>query len=135
MKPRVFLAALLGAVVLFVLGFVIYGILLKSWFASQVTGITMHDPPIMWALFLSQFLFALLLATVFDRYATITTPAGGAVAGLWMSFLVFLSFDLMTFAFYPFMKLQVAFVDAIISAVMGAIAGAAIGFVLGFKRK
>ena len=137
MNVRVILSALVSAMVIFGLGFVVFGVLLNDYYAQQTIAAKslMNDPPVLWALFLAQFLFTLLLATVFEKYASIRTAPGGAVAGLWMGFLIFMSIDLSMFAFFKMSTLQFAVIDGLLNTVMAAVAGAVIGFVLGFNRK
>lgn len=138
MNVRAILAAIAGAVVMFLLGYVVFGVAFASWYEQQMVGAKalLHTPtPVLWALFLGQLMFTLLLATVYDRYASISTPVGGAIAGLWMGFLVYLSYDLSLFAFFKFITLQFAVIDALLNTVIAAIAGAVIGLVLGFGKK
>ena len=136
MNARVILAAVVSAVVMMGIGFALFGVLLNDWYAQQTLAAKsrINDPPVMWALFLAQLMFSLLLAVIFERYAVIRTFAGGAVAGVWIGFLVFMSFDLAMFAFYKIASLQFALIDGLLSTVMAAINGAVVGFVLGFKR-
>jgi uncharacterized membrane protein len=138
MNVRAILAALAGAVVMFLLGYVVFGVALHSWYDQQMAAAhsLLNLPmPILWALFLAQLMFTLLLALVYDRYATITTPAGGALAGLWMGFLVFMSYDLSSFAFFKFVTLQFAVIDGLLNTVIAAVAGGVIGLVLGMGKK
>lgn len=138
MNVRAILAAVAGAVVMFLLGYLVFGVALASWYEQQMAAAKalLHTPmPVLWALFLAQLMFTLLLATVYDRYASISTPAGGAIAGLWMGFLVFMSYDLSSFAFFKFVTLQFAVIDALLNTVIAAIAGGVVGLVLGLGKK
>jgi len=138
MNVRAILAALAGAVVMFLLGYLVFGVLMKDWYAAQMVAVKvqLHEPmPVLWALFIAEFLFCLLLALVYDRYATISTPIGGAVAGLWMGFLVFLSYDMYNFAFFKYVTLQFVAIDGALTTVIAAIAGGMVGLVLGLGKK
>lgn len=138
MNARVILSAVVSAVVIFGLGFVVFGVLLSSYYEQQMVAAKslMNAPmPVLWALFLSQVLFTLLLAVVFERYASIRTASGGAVAGIWMGFLIYMSFDLSFFAFFKIYSLQFAVIDGLLNTVMSGVAGAVVGFVLGVNRK
>jgi hypothetical protein len=138
MNARAISAAVISAIVLFVLGYLVFGLLLHDWYTQQTAAASslMNKPmPILWSLFLAQLLFTLLLALIFERYAAIRTAAGGAIAGLWIGFLIFMSFDLSLFAFYKFMSLQFAVIDGLLNTVMAAVGGGVVGLVLGFRRR
>jgi hypothetical protein len=141
MNAKVLLAALAGGVAAFLLGWLVFGILLDPWYRSIMTPealAAMRTPEEMqmWGIVLSNLVYGLLLALIFNRWANISTFRSGAIAGAVICFLVALSFDL---SFVAFMKMWtnnlVLLVDPIANAVLGAIIGGVIGWVLGYGRQ
>ncbi len=142
MLIRVAAATIAGAIVNFFGGWVIWGILLRSYFEGTMnaTGKSMMRPdPNFAPLILAQVVFAFLFALIFDRWASIRTFAGGAMAGAILSVLIGLGFDLQMSAFFVEMhndsSMMPLIVDLLAGAVMGAIAGGVIGAVLGLMSK
>jgi hypothetical protein len=73
MNIRVLLAAVAGAITLFVLGYLIWGMLLASYFkgnAIEYTGLSKLPTPNLVSLFLSNLALAFLLAFIFDQWAS-----------------------------------------------------------------
>lgn len=94
---QVLLAAVAGAVTLFVLGYLIWGVLLGSYFrnnAIEYAGLNKLPTPNLVLLFLSNLALALLLAFVFAQWASIRTFGGGLVAGAIVGSLIHLSWKL-----------------------------------------
>lgn len=138
MNTRVLLATLAGGLVSFLLGWLVFGVLLMSYYNSMMTPegtATMRAEPIFWAYILSGLVWSLMLALVYNRWAGISTFRMGAIAGAVIGFLVSLSIDL---GFYAGMNLwddPVGFVvDPLANAVVGAAIGGVIGWVLGYKQ-
>lgn len=136
MNNRVLLAALVGGVVLFFGGWLIFGILMMDTMRNLNPGMlaTAKEPMVFWALGLSNLVWALLYALIFDRWARISTFRGGAIAGAWMTTLIGMAFDFSMFSMSTTMSLSWALVDIPLNAVWGAISGGVIGWVLGYKR-
>ena len=133
MNTKVLLAALAGGVAAFLLGWLVYGILLADTMKSLsvlVEGAE-KNPPELWAIAVSNILWALFYAMVFTRWAGISTLKAGAMAGLWMSALIALSFDLGLFAMYNMWTMGGVVLDVVVSSVMGAVVGGVVGWVLG----
>ena len=136
MNNRVLLAALAGGVAMFLLGWLVYGVLLMDVMRSinpQIEGFE-KNPPELWAIALSNLAWALLFALIFDRWAGITTFMAGLMAGAWMSALIALSFDLYMVAGTNVMSINGLLLDVVVSVVMGGVNGGVIGWVLGYKR-
>jgi hypothetical protein len=140
MLTRILAATLAGGVAFFVLGFLIYGLVLDPMFmrpnlTAEATKVMMEVP--VWApLVLSNFVSALLFTFIFDQWAGIRTFVGGLKGGAIIMFLNALSIDL---GFGAFMKLYNGYTpfvfDIIGATIMGAIAGGVIGAVLGIMDK
>ena len=134
MNVRVLVAAVVGAIIMFFLGWLIFGIALNSWMHAnmiQYPGL-MKDPPDFIWLGLSNFAFAWLYAFIFDQWAGIRTFAGGVIGGITIAIPLALAIDLQFLAFMNIYKtIAVIFVDVAGVAVMNAIVGGVIGLILG----
>ena len=139
MLARIAAATVAGGVAFFILGFLIYGVILDPLVMkpnmNEFPGLTKEMP--LWVpLVLANMASALLLAYIFDVWAGIRTFAGGAKAGAIVSFLISLSYQLLFIAFWNLTKNYIPnAADVVASAVMGAIGGGVIGLVLGLMNK
>jgi hypothetical protein len=138
MLTRILAAAVAGGAATFLLGFLIYGLLLDSYMKANMVkheGL-MYDTPIWIPLIVANLVWALLIAFIFDYWANISTFVGGLKGGAIIMFLMALNMDL---SFMAFMNLwhgvMPVVVDVIAATVMGAIAGGVIGAVLGVMGK
>ena len=136
MNNRVLWATLAGGVASYLLGWLIYGILLRDMTSmyGSATGVQKTDMRDMWALILGNFSIAYLLVHIFTRWANISTLQAGATTGALLGFLIWLSVDLIMFGTTNVYSLTGVVVDVIVSTVMGAVSGGVIGWVLGYKR-
>ena len=134
MNVRIIIAAVAGGAALFLLGFLVYGMALEGWMQSQVNQYPglMYQEPNFITLILANLVWALLVALIFDRWASISTFVGGLLGGAAITFFMGLYYDLMTLSF---MNLHKSFtpviVDVVAFTVIGALAGGVIGMVLG----
>jgi phage-related minor tail protein len=135
---KTLIAGLLGALVSFLLGWLVWGVFLRNVMMENVgsaTGVMRGDDEmIWWALILGQLFFGLFLALIFSRWAGISTFATGAKAGAVLGGLMALYFDLMMLATTHIMTPTGAVVDIIANVVVTAITGGAIGWYLGRKE-
>ena len=138
MNTRVLVATVAGGAALFLLGFLTYGLLLDSWMKSQMVkhdGLMMETPNFV-TLILANLVWAFFAALIFDRWASISTFAGGLVGGALISFLMGLYFDLMSISFMNlFSSFVPVAVDVITFTIIGAISGGVVGAVLGMLNK
>jgi hypothetical protein len=143
MSTKALLAALAGAITSFLLGWLVFGILLKSTYDGMMTeaGKTIMRPEAemmnyMWAMILSNLVYGLLLALIFSRWANISTFRGGAIAGGVISFLIVLSFDLGMYAMMNAWKGGTGLIiDPLANGVVGAVVGGVVGWVLGYGKR
>ena len=136
MNSKIIVAALLGALATFILGFICYGLLLMDYMSSNMIPGAMKTEAEMGAssyifLFLGTFASSLLLAYVFDRWANIRTAGGGAKAGALLGLLMILSFDFGMYATTNLLKMNFMLLDIALNVVFAAAAGAIIGWWLG----
>jgi len=80
---KVIMASLAGAVTLFLLGFIFYGVLLMDFFnnAAGASASVYRQEPILWAIFLGELSTAALVTIIFGRWASIKTFMGGLKGG------------------------------------------------------
>ncbi len=139
MLTRVLAATVAGGIAFFILGFVIYGLILDPM-VMKPNMITypglMKETPVWVPLVLANFVSAFLLAYIFDKWATISTFVGGLQGGAIVWFLISLSYQLMFIAFMNMSKNYTpAIADVLGALVMGGIGGGVIGQVLGMMNK
>jgi len=140
MLGRILAATLAGGVAFFVLGFIIYALILDPLVmkpnANPEAVKLMKDPPAWIPLILWNLVTAFLFAYIFEKWATIRTFRGGLSGGAIIYFLIVLGMQLM---FAAFMNISSGLIpviaDIIGSTVLGALAGGVIGMVLGMMNK
>jgi len=137
-SQRFLLAGIVGGVVFFLLGWLLYGTLLADFFNNNLWAASMmkKEPDPMWALILGQLLGGFFLAYVIGK-ANVASAGGGAMVGFVAGLLVCISLDLTFYGvgnFYNASPLKGIAADAIISAVIAAITGGVIGWVYGMKK-
>jgi hypothetical protein len=140
MIARVLAAAVIGGIVFFVLGGLIFGAVLDPMVMKPNTNPEavrlMNDPPHWIPLILGNLVFAFFLAYVFEKWAGIRTFGGGFVAGAILMFLVDLYFQLMFTAFMNVnTSLTPVLADLVGSTLIAAVTGGVIGLVLGKMNK
>jgi hypothetical protein len=140
MLARLAAATVAGGITFFVLGFIIYGLILDPYIMRPNINPDalkiMRDPPMWIPLILANLVSAFLLAYIFDKWATIRTFAGGLIGGATVMFLIALSFQLMFLAFMRMTdNISPIIADIAGSTVLGAIGGGVIGAVLGMMSK
>ena len=139
MLTRVLAATVAGGIAFFILGFIIYGLILDPM-VMKPNMITypglMNETPVWAPLVLANFVSAFLLAYIFDKWATISTFVGGLQGGAIVWFLISLSYQLMFISFMNMSKNYTpAIADVLGALVMGGIGGGVIGQVLGMMNK
>jgi uncharacterized membrane protein len=130
---RTLVATIVGAVVAFFLGYLLWGVVLVGFFEANMgtaTGV-MKETPSLIPIALGQIFGALLLTLVIQRWGNSASVAGGAKVGAIVGLLVTLSYDLTMYGSANLMNLTAALVDPVVGAVHMAVVGAAIGMVLG----
>ena len=138
MITRVLVATLAGAIVMFLLGYLIFGVLLNSFMQANVNQYAgmIKDPPNFMLLIGANLVLAWLLAFVGDYWAGIRNFASGLKLGALITFPVVLWSDLQ---FESFANIYIGFVPIIVNVLagtlLGAIAGGVIGLVLGIVDK
>ena len=134
MKIGTLVAAIVGGLVMFCIGGLVFGFLLGEYFRAntiEYAGLV-KDPPLMWLIFLFNVVWAWIIAYVME-YGGRSGVAEGAKIGAILLFAITLGLDI---EFEAFMNVHRSFspmlVQLAIVIVMGAISGAVIGWVVGF---
>lgn len=137
MNTRVLLAGLASGVAGFLLGWVIFGMLLMDYFEAGVIHYEgLHKPEEemnLGLVFLANLLFGLMLAWVCDKSGS-RSAGSGFVAGAVVGFGVYASMSIMFLAFMNwYTGMSVAVVEILANTVWSALMGAVAGLVLARK--
>ena len=138
MTKNILISALVGSIVIFILGALFYAMLFADFFTSNIPEgmeIAQKTEPNLGLIYLGNLAAGLLLAYIFENLAGIRTFAKGAIAGMIIGLLIGLYFDLIFLATTNLGTPVAAAVDVIISAIMFAIAGGVIAALLGKLNK
>jgi len=133
MNTKMLLAALGGAVTFFILGWIIYGLLLMGFFEANsihYEGL-MYEMPNIFLIFISNLATAVLLAYIFDNWANFRTFSKGFMGGVIIGILIAISYDLMSLATMNLMNTTAVFVDIIAGTIIIGITGGIVALILG----
>jgi hypothetical protein len=133
---KILVSGVVGGVFAFLLGWLIWGILLKDSMPDNVPGLMRGDADfIMWAMVVSNLAFGIFLAYIYVEWASISTWLTGAKAGAILGLLMSISIDFSFFAMSNmFSDLGQVAMDIVANTVWTAIVGAFIGWWLGWRK-
>lgn len=137
MNNRVLLAGLAGGLAFFFVGWLVWGVLLMDTMralSNPVAGCDRQEP-VLWGIALSNLVWGLFFAVVYDRWARIRTFATGLRSGLWLAGLISLSIDLSMFAFLTSWTLPLVALDVAVNILVGGLVGGIVGWVLGYGNR
>jgi hypothetical protein len=125
-----------GGAVIFILGFVVYALLMESFFAAHAGSATgvMKTEMQYWPLILGNLAHAALLSFIFLKWAGIKTFGAGFSAGLIIGFLISFGVDMVMYDTSNIMDLTGSVADAVVYSLITAIAGGVIGWMLGMGK-
>ena len=129
---RFALATVVGGITLFVLGFLIYGVLLMDFFAANTGSATgaLREVPLFWSLGLGELALAALLTLAIGGWARKASAADGLKTGAVVGLLLSLAVGLTFYGVTNMSNLTATLTDIVVGTVRLALAGAAIGAVL-----
>jgi hypothetical protein len=127
------IGGIVGGILYFLLGYVFYGMLLKSFFDNNGMAVNM-DNMVWWAMIVGNLAGGFLLAYILSK-GNVATAVGGAGTGFVVGLLMSLSFDLVMYGIGKGMTLKGVAADVAAAAVMTAVIGAVVGWVLGMSKK
>lgn len=136
MNTKTLLGGILTAVIAFLLGWLIFGILLMDYYSANMTTYSglLKNPTEMWAIAVANLAWGLLLAYIFNL-GGVKSPAKGFTAAFVINLLMILGFDLMMEAQYNLYSEKLLVIDVIVNAVFGGILGAFLGWWMGRGTK
>src|SRR6187401_83513 len=122
MNKQTLLAVIVGFVVSFLLGWLVYGIMLMDYMgAHTLAGFNKPEDEMSFpGIIVGTLAMVLLFIMLFNKMGA-TDVKKGAMAGLWIGFLVTLSYDSYFWgATHLYNDLEVICVDVLVSSVMNA---------------
>lgn len=129
---RIIVGTLVGGVTMFLLGWLIYGVLLMSYMEQfcDNSNARPEDQMVWGAMIASNLIWALLISTLLS-WSGMMSAMGGAKLGAVLGLLAGLGFDLSMYAMSTMIKsLTFVVVDCLAFSVMFALTGAVIGWVM-----
>jgi hypothetical protein len=135
-SQKFIVGGVVGGIVYFILGWLIFGMALRDFMSSNVAPGSMRADAdlVWWALIVGNLAMGFLLAYVIGKGNV--SAGSGAGVGFVLGLLVSLGFDLVSYATSTTLtSLKVVAADVAASAVMSAIAGGIVGYVMGMSKK
>ncbi len=124
------LATIIGFVVMFLLGYAIWGIATAEFFEAHATNSIMKDPPDMLFIALGNLIGTFAISTIYGKWAAGDYGAANGFAfGIWIGIFVGLGMGLLWYGTSELMDMTGHLVEAIIDIIFYGIIGAVIGFV------
>ena len=134
MNAKTIVGGILAAILSFLLGWLIFGILLMDYYAGNMKTYEglMKTAPVMWAIALSNLCFGFLLAFVFQM-GGVRTASRGFVTAMIISLLTSMSFDLYMYAQFDLYAGSLLVTDVLVNMIYGGIVGTFLGWWFGRK--
>ncbi len=132
MNTKTLLGALIAGVISFLIGWLIFGILLMDYYTSNMVSYTglIKNPPDILPIAVANLVFGLLISWIFS-IAGIKTVAKGFSTGFIIGFLMLLGFDLFLYAQFNLYNAKILSIDIILNAILTGIVGAVLGWWFG----
>ena len=131
MSSKIIIAGIIAGIVSFFLGWVVWGMLLESYYDGamiQYEGMEKENMNFI-ALIIAQLAGGILLAYIIGNFSGTMSMMRGATIGAIVGFFWCLSIDLMFFSMYNmFANNTVIIVDLIVNTIFSGILGAVIGW-------
>ncbi len=123
---------IVGGILFFLLGWLIYGMLLMDFMKNNpgiVSGYNKETPDWLY-LIIGNLLSGFMMAYIFIK-ANVTTLMGGLILAGVVGFLMTASFDCIMYATTNLASKKMMMADVLASTAMGAVVGAVVGAVMG----
>ena len=136
MDAKIWKGTLAGGVVYFILGWIVYGILLAGYMASNFNTCANRpqEDMIWWAIIASNLLYSLFL-TLFLKWSGTSTVVNGLKMGALFGLLFTATIDLSMYSMTTmFNDLTGLIVDVVVATALGAIIGTTIVLVWGKEK-
>jgi hypothetical protein len=134
---KILVGGIIGGVVFFLLGWLIWGIILAGYMAANSNQCMMKpiDQMVWWALILSNLALGFLLSVVFD-WSNTSGWMNGAKKGAIFGLIMGLSIDLGYYSMSTmYSNMTVLIVDVLITVVMVALTGGMVGWAINMAGK
>lgn len=134
------ISGVVGGVVSFFAGYLIYGLLLADFFAKNggpgsAAAMKAMGDFVWWALIAGSVAQGLMLSYIFNKWANITSFGAGMTGGAVVCLFMAAGFDLTMYATSNLSTMSSMVVDILCGAVMGAIVGGTVGLMNGMGKK
>jgi hypothetical protein len=126
------LGTVIGAVVIYAVGYLIFTVLLGDYYAANsgsATGV-MRESQIVWALAVGALAYAALILYAMRSQAGVVNAVSGMKVGAVVGFLLWATADFSLYGITNMSNLTVTIVDPFAELVHGGIAGAVLGALL-----
>ena len=126
------IGTVVGGVVIFAAGYVIFEMLLGDFYAANAGSATgvMRDPPIVWALAVGALAYAALILYALRTQAASVNVVSGMKVGAVVGLLLWATADFTLYGITNMSNLTLTIVDPLVELVHGGIAGAVLGALL-----
>lgn len=134
---KILIAGVVGGLVAFVSGYLIWGLALAGFAEGQMANVTATnvaraDADMDWLmLILGSIAGGLMISLIFGRWAGISTLKTGAIAGAMIGLLIGINHEFIIYATTNLSTMPMAIVDSLGYAVMFGIVGGVVGLMLG----
>ena len=133
---RVVMGTIVGGLVLYALGYVIFDVAVKSFYDANVgsaTGVS-REPQLLWAVMLGTLAYGALVALVIELRPD-ATVGGGVMLGALVGFLLWATADFILYGATNISNLTRTVVDPLLELVRAGVAGGVIVAVVGKRRE
>lgn len=139
MNSKVIIAGIVGGIAYFLLGWLIFGILLSgSMDESMSEGMKAvyrgEDNYLYWAFIVGNMAWGFFLAIILNKFG-VKSFMKGALNGLWIGLLMVIGFDFGMYAQFTLFDLNMIGMDMIMSPIFTAIIAGIVGLMLGMGKK
>lgn len=127
------IGSIVGAVVLFVLGYVLFDLTFLGYYVENAgaAAVGIRESQVYWAIAIGSLGYGALVTCMIGRSEDAATLVGGLKAGALAGGLLWLTADFTIFAYLDLWNLAVTVLDVVLEIVRGAITGAIVALVLG----
>jgi len=126
------IGSVVGGIVLFVLGYIIFDVLVADFYAANAgaAAVGLREPQLYWAIALASLGYGALVTCMIGTGAAASTPIGGLKAGAIAGGLLWFTTDFTVYGYLDLWNLTVTVVDIVLETVRAAVAGAVVAVVL-----
>ena len=137
MVTKLILATITGAVMSFLLGWALYGILLMDFFGANMIiydGLIKEMPNLL-LVFIAGLASWFMISFIFQRWAGFTTFVKGLYGGAFIGLFIGLSIDLSLYSMFNLYNAAYIAVDIVVNTALTALIGGVVGAILGYGNK